>query len=190
MLSEHNLADEFSQLQRSFEYYRVFSLPSTDSINGKQRSSILATLRGHLNDSRILLVYYNTENAFIFIDSKYNLNEESTQEPIFVINNQTDFKQVNSFDRTFGEYERIQPFVIQRVHFSDESMHGWKSDGYLGAEAIWMHYYYFRLNNSFINMTWIDFQKSVLTKGQCTLRAYDYFKEIFTEYQCRTNKKL
>lgn len=188
----NNLANDVDQIQNiSFAYYRVFCFLSTDSINTEQRSSIFETLRQQLTDSIILLVHYNTSDVSTFIDTNYYYsNEKSNQEPFIFNTHRSDYRQMNLFDQTFGEYERMQPFVMQRLMFAIQLERS-SPTRYAEALVIWMHYYHLRLNNSFINATWFDYSDKdyppIYITKHCTLQSWDYYKELSHTYQCRAD---
>lgn len=185
--NSNNFAGDVYQLYKRHSYYRVFCFPSAELSNAKQRSSIFARLRLIL-DSKDLLVSYNTENVSVFIDSNYDSVAVPRREQINFNRSEIESKQANLFDQTFGEYERLQSFVIQRVKLADESAHGIDTE-YAKDEAIWMHYYHLRLNNSFINMTWIS-KNEFQTTERCVLQPSDYYKELSSQYQCFANGNL
>lgn len=174
---------DIDQVQQGYAHYCALCLPSHDAINAKQRTSIFTALR-QFSDTKVILVNYNTVNVSVFIDSKY-----SNEQPIFFNDNETNFEEFDLFDRTFGEYERTRSIAIQRVDFIDKSAHGMDIDYEYMTEVIWLHYYHLHLNNSFINMTWIDDEESppFLTNQQCTLQSPDYYKELAYKYHCAAN---
>lgn len=186
----NNLANDVDQLQENCAYYRVFCFPSTNLPNAKQRSFVFTTLRSFC-DSKILLVDYNTKNVSTFIGSNYHSNGKSSQEPIFVVSDETEIEQANLFDRTFGEYDRMQSIAIQRALTPSQLKHKTHFD-YVTAETIWMHYYHLRLSNSIINMTWFDNRNYpfTVTNKHCLLQVPDYYKEFSHTYQCIENGNL
>lgn len=171
--------NDILQLQ-SKAYYRIFSFHSNDSF-GRGRQTALKALR-HFSDSKTLIVLYNSKNVSVF--TKFH-----QQTPIFVVKNEINLNDVDSFDRTLGEIERMQSIAIQRIKFCDTSVHGIDFDWGSTVEIIWMHYYHFQLNGSFINMTWYDLDESpnIETYRYCTLQSSNYYKEVLFKYECSAN---
>lgn len=186
----NNLADDVDQLQESCAYYRVFCFPSTNLPNAEQRSFVFSTLRPFC-DSNILLVDYNTKNVSTFIDSNYDSNWKSSQEPIVIVSDETEIEHANLFDRTFGEYERMQSIAIQRA-LPPSQLEQTTYFPYVAAETIWMHYYHLRLRSSIINVTWFDNRNYpfTVTDKQCLLQVPDHYKEFSHTYQCIENGNL
>lgn len=187
-LDPNNLTDEMDQLENQIRYYRVFIFLSIDPIDSEQQTSTFSMLRD-LTDSKDLIVCYNARNVSIFIDS-IDANEESSLKLVYVVNRDTNYGQIDLFDRTFGEFERTQSIVIQRISHSDKSLHGVDFYTHFNPKVFWMHFYYMHLNNTSINMTWIDNTESspFETKRHCALQPADYYKEVASKYQCTQNQ--
>lgn len=172
-----HLTEDIDQLKKGYAHYCIFSFSSVNMNDTKQQDSIFKTLRG-LPDSKTLIVQYNTKNVSVFIR-----NKRLTQQHIFLVNHKTNFKHVNLYERTFGEFERMQSLAIHRVKFSQKSIldTSWEHGD---IETFCTHYYHLQLNNSYINMTWFD-----RTNAYCILEAPNYYKELSTNYKFKAKRK-
>lgn len=91
------------------------------------------------------------------------------------------------YDERFGDLERMQPIAVQRTDPALAFEHGLKTDYVLTLEIVWMHHYHLQLNNSFINMTWVDDEDSFTQTKHCVLQSSHHYKELFYEYHCTAN---
>lgn len=182
---QNDLEEDILKLKlKDSPYYQVFAFHSNDSFGREWQ--IIALKKLHQSfATESFIVNYDASNVSVVIDS----NENSSQQMIFSAWNDTDFKHVNLFDRTFGELVRIQPkrIAVQRLKKCDISRHGVDFDWDSAVEVLWMNFYHLQFNNSFIDMTWRDINKTPLvnTNQHCVLQPkYYYYKEIFNKFEC------
>lgn len=127
---------KIDELENGFAYYRVFCFASIDAMDSNQQTSIFATLRD-LTNSKNLIVYYNAQNASIFIDP-IAVNFHSNPKLVYVVNRDANYRKVNLFDQTFGEFERTQSIAVTILSFAFEKCFHLHDMGWLlGTSSIW-----------------------------------------------------
>lgn len=179
---QRKLTEDISQLKpKSTALHWIFGFHSNDTANMGKQTTTFDILR-QLPDSKILVVGYNSKNVTIFVDN--GLNKKLNRQPIFVVNNKTNFNDINLFDRTFGEYERKQSISIEQMEYKD-IWPGIDTTAFF-VQKLWMNYYHLQLNNSLLHMIDMD----TLNEQYCTLQSSNYYKELSTEYKCNANGYL
>lgn len=188
ILSSNNLTGDIDELENGFAYYRVFCFASIDAMDSNQQTSIFATLRD-LTNSKNLIVYYNAQNASIFIDP-IAANFHSNPKLVYVVNRDANYRQVNLFDQTFGEFERTQSIAVRRIISSIKKLHGVEFSPIFHPEVLRIQYYHLHLKNAFIYMTWVDYLEHppFETNRYCLLQPSNYYKELTYKYQCTENQ--
>lgn len=141
-------------ISKWFAFYRIFAFPSNDMIDGEHEISVIETTH-QLFGPNSMVLDYNAESLTVHIDNGHSIqNMCSKSHPILIVNQETDFKQLNLFDRTFGEYERKQTIAINVVAaYVTNADSIPKINSMAGALS---KHYHLRLSPSFINVTLLN----------------------------------
>lgn len=172
------LSKDINELQSKGDaYYRVFAFDSVAMADKTKGALALKALR-QLPHSNDLIVHYKPKNV-----SVYPNNGMSTeQNPILIVDEKTNFAGINLFDHTFGEFERSHAIALNLLLFVDSN--GVETAIRFRVDVLILHYYHQQLNNSYINMTWVDLRKNIVTNKICAPQPRNYYKELSSEYKC------
>ena len=154
-LDPEHLADEIEQFGgENFALYRIFVFSSIDIINRIDQNLLFKT-KNRILDIRTLILHYDESSVSVYIESEQsNENVIVIQEPIFILNEETDIGIVNIFEKTFGVYERMESIDIYRLDYYYISPNNLRPSLYL--EDIFINYNHFQLKRSFINIMWLN----------------------------------
>lgn len=181
------LAEEFYLFFDYLVLYRIFIFSSIDAINTMDKTPLFQTPL----DSRTLVLHFNETSVSVFISESNGCISPELQ-PIFTVNHDTNFNNVNLFDRTFGEYERMESIEIHRMgSFQRSNELSLVSVGtYL--DDYFRNYYHLQLNRSFINMTWDhEFNTSIPSISHLLiLNKRAFFKEATIDYEIIKDEAL
>lgn len=185
-IDSENLAHEIELLDDNFVLYRIFVFSSTDEIR-KIDQKLLFETRNRIYDTRTLILHYNESSVSVNIEN--SLNEQSNegvnlgQKAIFILNQETNHENVNLFDRTFGEYERMESIKLYRLNY-----YVWRDKleptSYL--LDFFINYCHLHLNRSYINIIWknkfnwsipLIYHRTVIENQQ------PYYKESSRDYK-------
>lgn len=147
-----HLTDEIRQSKNLLAFYRIFVLSSSEPIDLKDQ---LGEIDGQniIGNNRNLILHYNSAIDSLCINyvMAKNFEEfENLNQEAIVLNQDTCFDCVNWFDRTFGEFERMESIEIHRFDFFNGSRYFNVGHHLYNV----MNYYHLLLNNSHLNMTW------------------------------------
>lgn len=189
-LDPKTLVKDGKQLKKGFALYRIFAFSSADVIQSEMQVSIAKRLR-HFSDSNTLILNYDAENVSVF-DDYYGLSGVSRQtaKPIFVVNKNINFKRVNLFDRTFGEYERIQSIAVESYYWakSFKALQRSVDTKYkIFPHGRLANYFNLFLNKSYMNFIWyqsVDNTTEYITTDLMLIPDQrKYYKELSQTYQ-------
>lgn len=149
-----NLATEIERSGDKLQLYRIFVFQSIGILASMDQKLLFETKK-RIYDTRTLVSHYNDSSVSIYIEN--NSNDQSNgnvklkQEPIFIFNQETSVDGMNLFDKTFGEYERMESIDIFRIN-SYTSPDELKSYPHLYDAFI--NYCHFNLKRSHVNIIW------------------------------------
>lgn len=155
-------------------FYRAFVFLSVDPIDIQEQ---IISIRVHnpIRNSGNLVVQHDSVNN----SSCVNYVTADSFNVAVTLNQDTCFDSFDSFDRTFGEFERMEFIEIHRYDFINGSLN------YNVGHRLYnfLNYYHLHLNNSYFNMSWIDISRVNKTINQkLTLKRRELYNEISTDF--------
>lgn len=187
-LNSQSISNDIDKIGNRSALYRVFAFPSNDTIDVRRETSVIETIH-KLCCSDSLVLHYYTESVSIYIDDglneqvRSNENMCSKSNPILIVNQETNFTQLNLFDRTFGEYERRQTIAINIGAFYRDKISVPKI--IVSVAGALTNHYHLHLNSSYINMTFINHYdyNGPRTNRKFTLNPRESYKELSTDFK-------
>lgn len=174
---EH-FAQEIDKFNEYFTYYRIFVFLSRDEIEMEKSMSVVRKLSPTFNS---LSLFCNLENGSINV---YWINRNGEISDLSIGLEDHNPGPMDLFDRTFSEYDRMQPLAI-RVNSVFQKKRGQISHHPIHGRQFVANWFLSTLNGTSINMTCIPlrdpttalFHQSVVPKHR------KYYKELSLEYE-------
>ena len=146
-------------------------------------------------DTRTVIVQYSAKNVSVFFENRSNKQVKRRvvlkQDPILVLNQQTQINNLNLFNKTFREYERMESITInQLLYYTSIVDDKPKLFDYKMPEDYILNYYHLQLNQSYFNISYIyalkpeHFERNTIM----TLDQKSYYKEFGADYKTIENK--
>lgn len=188
-----NLAHEIELVGDKFGLYRIFLFSSLDVIRRINRTLLFGT-RNRAYDIRTLIGHYNESRVSVYIEENFNESSDRSgdleENTILMVNHEMNLEHLNLFDRTFGEYERMETIELYRLDYYT-ARDAFKPNWFLLDPLI--NFYHFQLNRSFIGIIWQDLKNpSTPPIHHRTLIANrpKYYKESSHDYKLVDNGTL